>query len=182
MHEWLDNMLHEEDPWRAHFFAALPADVKHAIETAGRMDWLPASFHALFADLVASAFGPVRSHEYYRRAFARALRGPFWDPIVRTGMRLLGVTPASFLRWASRGWESSFKNCGSLHGEPLGPSRGRLLYEDLPPALAASEPWLDSSQGSVYGVFDLCEVTGVVRLDKSRCAQGRLQLELEWTQ
>jgi hypothetical protein len=181
MQEWLEAMAREEDPWRAHFFAGLPADVKHAIETAGRMDWLPAGFHALFADLVAGAFGPVRSHDYYRRSFARALRGPFWDPVVRTGMRLLGLTPAAFLRWASRGWESSFKNCGGLHGEALGPLRGRLRYERLPPVLTASEPWLDSSQGSVYGVFDLCEVTGVVRLDKSRRAEGVLELELEWT-
>jgi hypothetical protein len=181
MQEWLENMAREDDPGRSHFFAALPGDVKRAIEAAARMDWLPAGFHALFADLVAGAFGPVRSHEYYRRAFAGALRGPFWDPIVRTGMRLLGLSPATFLRWASRGWESSFRNCGRLHGEALGPLRGRLLYEDLPPVLTASEPWLDSSQGSVYGVFDLCEVTGVVRLDKSHRAQGRLELELEWT-
>jgi hypothetical protein len=97
-------------------------------------------------------------------------------------MRLLGLTPAAFLRWASRGWESSFRNCGNLHGEALGPLHGRLRYEDLPLVLTASEPWLDSSQGSVYGVFDLCEVTGVVRLNKSRCAQGVLELELEWTE
>jgi hypothetical protein len=182
MQEWLGNMAREEDPWRSHFFAALPEDVALAIETAARTDWVPARFHALFADLVAAAFGPVRSHDYYRRAFARALRGPFWNPVVRTGMRLLGVTPASFLRWAGRGWESSFRNCGSMHGQVLEPSRGRLLYENLPPVLTASEPWLDSSQGSVYGVFDLCGVTGVVRLDKSRCAQGVLRLELEWTE
>jgi hypothetical protein len=156
--------------------------VKSAIENAARLDWLPASFHALLADLVADAFGPVRSHEYYRRAFARALRGPFWDPIVRTGLRLLGLTPASFLRWAARGWEASFRNCGNLQGEALGLHRGRLRYVDLPTVLTASEPWLDSSQGSVYGVFDLCEVTGVVRLNKSGRAQGLLELELEWTE
>jgi hypothetical protein len=177
---WLDNMGQAEDPWRRNFFAALPAEVKREIEGAARLDWLPAAYHALFADLVAAAFGPVRSHDYYRRAIARELRSPFWEGVVRAGVRLLGLNPGTFLRWVAKGWESSFKNCGALHGELVAPLRGRLLYERLPSVLSASDAWLDSAQGSVYGVFDLCGVSGVVRLDKRGRGEGRLVVELEW--
>jgi hypothetical protein len=180
MQVWLDNMGEAEDPWRRNFFAALPADVRHEIEAAARLDWLPAAYHALFADLVVAAFGPVRSHDYYRRSIARELRSPFWEAVVRTGTRLLGFNPGTFLRWASKGWESSFRNCGALHGEVVAPMRGRLLYDGLPPVLTASEAWLDSAQGSVYGVFDLCGVSGVARLDKGGRSEGRLVVELEW--
>jgi hypothetical protein len=180
MQVWLDNMNHEEDPWRQHFFTLLPADVKREIEAAARLDWVPAAYHALFADLVAAAFGPVRSHEYYRRSIARELRSPFWEGVVRTGVRLLGLNPGSFLRWAAKGWESSFRNCGVLRGEVVAPMRGRLLYEGLAPVLADSDAWLDSAQGSVYGVFDLCGVSGVARLDKRGRGEARLVVELEW--
>lgn len=180
MQVWLDNMSREEDPWRKHFFALLPADVKHEVETTARLDWVPASYHALFADLVAEAFGPVRSHDYYRRSIASELRSPFWEGVVRTGVRLLGLNPGSFLRWAAKGWESSFRNCGTLRGEVVAPLRGRLLYEGLAPVLAASEAWLDSAQGSVYGVFDLCGVSGVARLDERGRGEARLVVELEW--
>jgi hypothetical protein len=182
MQVWLDNMGQAEDPWRKNFFAALPGEVKREIEAAARLDWLPAAYHALFADLVAAAFGPVRSHEYYRRAIARELRSPFWEGVVRAGVRLLGLNPGTFLRWAAKGWESSFRNCGALHGELVAPLRGRLLYEGLPPVLAASEACLDSAQGSVYGVFDLCGVSGVARLDKRGRNEGRLVVELEWVE
>jgi hypothetical protein len=48
--------------------------------------------------------------------------------------------------------------------------------------LAASDAWLDSAQGSVYGVFDLCGVSGVVRLDKRGRSDARLVVELEWVE
>jgi hypothetical protein len=180
LHEWLTNVEREDDPWRARFFAALPPETRKTIEGTSRVEWLPAGLHATLADLVAEAFGPVRAHAYYRRAFAASLRGPVLGPLLRTGFRVLAMTPASMLRWAGHGWRSSFRNAGSVSGELLGPARGRLIYADLPAALTASEPWVDSAQGSAYGALDAMGATGVVRLDKSDRAQGRVVLEVEW--
>ncbi len=180
LQEWVANIQREDDPWRATFFAAVAPEVLRTIERASRLDWLPARYHVLFADVMSQTFGPVRSHDYYRRAFAGALRGPFFGPIMRTGIRLLGLTPGSFLRWCTRGWEASYKNCGALHGFVLGPLRGRVVWNGLPDICTASDPWLDSAQGSAYAVYDLTEVTGVVRLDKSERASGTLALEMEW--
>ena len=182
LQEWLDNVEREEDPYRARFFAAIPADMRLAIESANRVSFLPVAYHVELADILLDAFGEARAHEYYRRAFAGSLRGPVFGPVLRTSTRLFGLTPASFLRWASRGWDSTFRNCGKLVGEVLSPTSGRLHYVDLPPVCTASDAWLDSAQGSAYGVLDMLETVGIVRLDKSRRAEGGLDLHLEWTE
>jgi hypothetical protein len=62
------------------------------------------------------------------------------------------------------------------------PTSGRLHYQDLPPVCTASDAWLDSAQGSAYGVLDMLETAGIVRLDKSRRAVGGFDLHLEWTE
>ena len=125
--------------------------------------------------------GESRAHDYYRRAFARSLRGPFFASAIRAGTRIFGLNPGSFLRWASRGYEASLHNCGGVHGEVLGEGRGVLLYSNLPDFCTASDAWLDSAQGSAYGSFDLVGASGVVRLDKSGRGQGKMRVELEWT-
>jgi hypothetical protein len=101
--------------------------------------------------------------------------------MVRTGTKLFGTTPATFLRWAHKGWDASFRSCGHLRGEVLGPVSGRLLYTELPSVCTASDPWLDSAQGSVYGSLDVLRTDGVVRIDKSGRAEGKLEIGLEWT-
>jgi hypothetical protein len=55
-----------------------------------------------------------------------------------------------------------------------------MVYADLPAVLTASEPWVDSAQGSAYGALDAMGATGVVRLDKTDRAHGRMVLEVEW--
>jgi hypothetical protein len=182
LQEWLENIGREEDPWRAKFFAAVPAEMRLEIESANRVAFLPVSYHVKLADLLLESFGETRAHAYYRRAFAASLRGPVLGPLFRTATRLFGLTPASFLRWASKGWDSSFRNCGQLVGEALGPTSGRLHYRGLPAVCTASDAWLDSAQGSAYGVLDTLETAGIVRLDKSRRAEGELDLDLEWTE
>ncbi len=181
LQQWLGNVAREEDPWRARFFEALPPADREAIESASRVAWVPVDLHVRLSEVLLEAFGVARAHEYYRRAFARALRQPPFDSLVATGLRVLGVTPVSFLRWSSHGWELSFRDCGAVSGEVLGERRGRLVYRDLPEVCIASEPWLDSAQGSAYGAFDLLGVTGIVRIDKSDRARGGMALELEWT-
>ena len=58
------------------------------------------------------AFGSARAHDYYRRSFVRAVEGAILRAAFVTGIRLLGVSPATIVRWASRGYEAGFKNAG----------------------------------------------------------------------
>jgi hypothetical protein len=180
--DWLENAARDEDPWRARFFAAIPAETRSTIESATGGSWLPIELHVLLADIMQDAYGPARAHEYYRRAFAESLLGGILGPLTRTGMRLFGTTPAAFLRWTRRASDTSFRNFGTMTGVVLGPGRGRVVYADLPAVCAGSAAWSGSAQGSAYGVFDVCKVSGVVRIDHSRRQENHLELVLEWTE
>jgi hypothetical protein len=180
LQDWLGLVSEEPEPWSGRFRQALAPEVAQPIEAAGRSDWLPVALHVKLAETLAASFGPARAHDYYRRAMGKAVRGVVLGPLVRTGTRLLGLTPASFLRWAAHGWKSSFRDCGSLSGVVIEAGRGRLIYENLPEVCAGSSPWVESAQGSAYGVYDLTGVGGVVRLDTRDLAHGRFELQLEW--
>ncbi len=94
---------------------------------------------------------------------------------------MLGVSVPSYVRWAPRGWEASFRNAGTLEGRVLGPHHAQLVYSNLPAFCTASDGWLKSSQGSAYGALDVLRVEGIVRLDLSARSTGRMVLDLEWT-
>ena len=46
-------------------------------------------------DIMLEAFGSARAHDYYRRSFVRAVKGPVFGPLFMTGVRLFGVSPAT---------------------------------------------------------------------------------------
>lgn len=178
--EWLTLIEREEDPYRSRFFALIPKETRALIDGAVPVTWLPMAVHVKLADIQLESFGTVRAHGYYRRAFAINIKGPILGPLVATGVRLLGLSPGSFVRWASRGYDAAYKNAGHLAGEVVGPEHARLVFTNLPPVCTASEAWLMSAQGSAYGIFDVLDVDGIVRLDMRGRAEGRMVLDLEW--
>jgi hypothetical protein len=178
--EWLALIAKEEDPYRARFFERLTPEMRAQIDGASRVAWLPIALHVRMADIQLESFGVARAHDYYRRAFVSAIEGPVFASLFVTAARVIGLSPASFVRWASRGYEAAFRNVGRLEGEVLGPGLGRLTFHELPPVCTASDAWVMSTQGSTYGVYDILKTKGVVRLDTRARAQGKMVLELEW--
>ena len=178
--EWLALIGIEEEPYRSRFFARVTDEMRGQIDGASRVAWLPLSIHVTLADIQLETFGVVRAHDYYRRAFASSVNGPILAPLVLTGARLLGLTPGSFVRWASRGYDAAYRNAGSLTGEVLERGRARLVFQDLPPMCTASDAWVMSTQGSTYGLYDMLHLEGVVRFDSRERAKGTIVLELEW--
>lgn len=170
----------EEEPYRSRFLARVTGEMREQIQGASRVAWLPLSVHVELSEIQLETFGVARAHDYYRRAFADSLKGPVLGPLVLTAARLLGLSPASFVRWASRAHEAGFKNAGAVVGEVLGPCHARLEYSRLPGICTASDAWLASTQGSAYGAYDVLGVEGVVRLDTRDRANGRMLVELEW--
>jgi hypothetical protein len=179
-HEWLALIAKEEDPYRARFFERLTAEMRAQIDGASRVAWLPIALHVRLADIQLESFGVARAHDYYRRAFVSAIKGPVFASLFVTAARVMGMSPAAFVRWASRGYEAAFRNVGRLEGEVLGPGRARLTFLELPAVCTASDAWVMSTQGSTYGVYDILEMEGVVRLDTRARAEGKMVLELEW--
>jgi hypothetical protein len=182
LHFWLELVGRYEEPWRSRFFAALPAHAREQMDAAAPGAWLPIDLHVTLAEVLRATFGATRAHEYYRHAMPASLGGPLFAPLVRTGVRLFGLSPATFIRWTPKAWDASFRNAGGVTGEVLEPGRGRLIYRDLPAVCIASDAWIESSQGSAYGVIDMTGAKGVVRLDLSERANASYALEVEWTE
>jgi hypothetical protein len=180
--EWLAQIEKEEEPFRSRFLSRLTPEMRAQIDGASRVSWLPLAIHVELANIQLETFGLKRAHDYYRRAFVTALEGPILAPLFLTGARLLGLSPGSVVRWASRGYDATYRNAGRLVGEVLGPGLARATFWDLPPICTASDAWLGSSQGSAYGMYDALRVDGVVRLDTRGRAEGKMVLELEWSE
>ena len=105
---------------------------------------------------------------------------PVFGPLLRAGVAVFGLSPAAFLRWARRGWDLSMRDAGTLDGEVLGPGHGRLMYRSLPPDLASSHAWVESTTSSFYGMLDFTRTTGVVRMLERDLRGGNFTLEVEW--
>jgi hypothetical protein len=179
--EWLTLIDSEEEPYRGRFLARVTEEMRAQIDTAPGATWIPLAVHVKLADIQLEAFGRTRAHDYYRRALSRNLMGPILSPLVRTGSRILGLSLASFIRWAPKGYDASYKHAGELTAEVLGRDRARVLFTNLPPVCTASDAWLMSAQGTAYGLYDVLHLEGVVRLDTSERANGGMALELEWS-
>ena len=180
--EWLTLIAKEPEPYRGRFLARVTDELRAEIDGASRVGWLPLSIHVTLSDILLSTYGVARAHDYYRRAFAESLRGPVLGPLMLTAARILGLSPASLVKWAPRAYDGSFRNAGTVTGEILGPGRARLVYADLPAMCATSDAWMTSPQGSAYGAYDVLGVEGVVRLDSRARAEGKMILELEWNE
>jgi hypothetical protein len=180
LQDWLALVAREPAPYNQRFRERLPVEIVTEIESVGAGTWLPAGHHVAMADALRDAFGRAREHDYYRRAFGESLRLPVLGPLFQVGLRLFGLTPATCLRWASKGWDASFRNSGTLVGEVLEPGRGRIVYAGLPNVCTDSDAWVESAQSTVYGVFDVTRTKGVVRLDLRGRAEGGMVVEVEW--
>jgi hypothetical protein len=180
--EWLDLVALEDEPYRSRFFERIPPEIRAQIDASLRVAWLPLSIHVKLADVMLEAFGSTRAHDYYRRSFVRAVKGPVFGPLFVTGVRLFGVSPATIIRWGSRGYEAGFKNAGRIVGRPLGPGRARLEFSELPAVCTASEGWVMSMMGTTYGIYDVLGVEGVIRADMRALHEGRVNLDFEWSE
>jgi hypothetical protein len=181
LQHWLALVAATEPPYPERFLARLAPATRELIVAAAPVAWLPAELHAELADVTLAAMGVKRAHDYYRHAFVASMDGPLLGPLVRTGVAVLGLSPAGFLRWADRGWDLSFRDSGSIKGEVLGPGHGRLYYRDLPRLCAASEAWVETMPSMNYGMLDLTRRSGVVRFLERDPANGNFTLELEWS-
>ena len=178
---WLELVERYEEPWRGRFFAALPAELRSKALEAVPASFLPIDYHVTLADVLRATLGDARAHDFYRHAIRASLAGPLFAPLVQTAVRLFGLSPATCVRWAPKAWHASFSNAGSVTAEDVGADHGRLVYRGLPRVCIESDAWVESSQGSAYGVLEMTGVRGVVRIDQRERPNGGYALELEWT-
>jgi hypothetical protein len=164
----------------ARYREAFPKDIEVMISSATGA-WLPVIASTKMAEHLALTAGPARAHEIYAQWFSEVLRSPLFAPAVRTGIRLLGLQPGTFARWAHVGWSSIYRHCGVVEGTSPRPKVACIHYRELPKEVRRATAWLDAIPSSVEGILRLCEVRGVVRFDRRRIDEGLALVEMEWS-
>lgn len=151
-----------------------------AIRDAAPLSWVPIELDVKLVEAVANIFGARRFAAFTRAFFLDLVPRPPLNALVDSGIKLMGRTPQSFLRWWGKGWEAIYKNVGTVRSLIDSPVSGRVIHERMPTACVQSEAFVESLLGSAYGVYAFTNTTGVVRVGQHKPHAGLIELEFEW--
>jgi hypothetical protein len=147
--------LRREIPWRAW----------ESLQETRKLEWIAVREGREVAAAVWRVLGHDEAFAFFRWLFPREVTRPVIRGIMRTSIRLFGLSPASFVRAVRGGWGMAFQEVG----EPVVSFPGlRVAVFELQgvPTVATEEPaYLQSVAGSFCAFFDLCGVDGGVDLD-----------------
>jgi hypothetical protein len=180
LQQWL-TFPEQYDPSVAERLSKLVSSEKRqAIHAAHALVWLPMELDIEVVDAVAQVMGARRFSELTRAFFLQIMLRPPLGALFELGSKLMGLSPEAFLRWWDKGWGAVYRNCGRVAGFVDGPSRGRVLYRNMPKVCLRSDAFVEAVVGTGYGVYKLTGVDGVVRISERRVEHGELDLDLEW--
>jgi len=143
---------------------ALPADVRVALDSATRLDYLPAEVDLAVTLAIHAEGGPELARQVAREVLRRSLTSNVLGGLFRSAAALFGLTPPGLFRWAPRGWSRICRNCGELRMQSSEGGVVQLALTGLPPALA-DRSYLDSIGGGLEAFLDLCHVRGAVAVE-----------------
>lgn len=158
----------------------LPAQKRASIRDAASLAWLPMALDIEVVDAVAEAMGPKRYSAFARAFFLEIMPRPPLSALFDLGTKLMGLSPESFLRWWSKGWDAVYRDCGTVRSVFDGSSRGRLVFENMPRMCVESEAFVESMVCAAYGIYALAGTSGVVRVGALDAKAGTIELVLEW--
>jgi hypothetical protein len=163
---------------RERYWTTMPRDLERSIRDAAPLTFLPVGHSVRMSEHTLAALGPRRAHQFHTDSFTRILRTPRFGPMLRTGVRLLGLSPASFARWADKGWSAMFRDCGVVRGESVAAKCARIRFDGMPAEVLRSGPWVQSCASGAEGILVFCRASGVVRLLRE---EHGFVIELEWS-
>lgn len=160
----------------------LSARKRATIRDTASLAWLPMALDIEAVDAVAEAMGPKRFSAFARAFFLEIMPRPPLSALFDLGTKLMGLSPESFLKWWSKGWDAVYRDCGTVRCVFDGSSRGRLVFENMPRMCLASEAFVELQVCAAYGIYTLAGTSGVVRVGALDPKAGTLELVLEWRQ
>jgi hypothetical protein len=139
----------------------LPEPVRQGLTATTRLALVPASWDAALAKAIAQELGDAATRAVARASMLQSLRGPLLGGLGSGVLRLFGMQPGRFFRWADKAWGHVTKGCGDLEAEVVEDSSAILALRGMPHSLAIPE-YLTYVAGTLESIFDLCRVTGTV--------------------
>ena len=163
--------------------ALLHPELRALVLQAGGLDWLPVARNLALTQAIYDGLGPAEADRFFRVQTLASFDGPILQTMVISGVRILGLDPASFARWVPKGWYMIFRGVGEWQVEPHRPgaTSSLLTLSRLPGECADHPVWGRSVARSLEALLDLARVKGAVDLLPVAAGAGQLQLRMSWT-
>jgi hypothetical protein len=127
--------------------------------------WLPIEVNVELTNATSSELGQEGAHAFYRRMVLTEYKTNTFKSFLATVNRLLGLSPATYVKMAPRGWELVFKKCGRFRSLDGDGHSARLEYSKIPRACMRSQLWIESVRSSFSTAFDISNVDGEIIWD-----------------
>jgi hypothetical protein len=151
------------------------------IQGALRPTWLEARLDVALTEALYQELGADAVRRVNRDAIVASVNGPLLKPMKDGLVSVLGLTPATALKWLPRGWQYIYREFGDVTWDP---SARELRIEKLPRFALDSVGWCEGCAGAVLGVMEASNGADV-RADVDRrigdgAATGTLVIRAAW--
>jgi hypothetical protein len=152
-------LLREDAPAVAESFGDRYAE----IEKPFRLGWVPATLYLAFLEDTRRGLGDGRFRELYSDAVLGSVKTKALRGFVETGIRLLGSTPLSLLKWTPRLWNKLFIGIGEIE-HLLEPPQ--VVWRGYPPAFIETGTSILAFVGAFDALFKLTRTAGNVTFEQ----------------
>jgi hypothetical protein len=117
--------------------------------------WLPIECNVVLVEAIALELGPERAHAYFREAANQVYETSLFKGFVHMASNLFGLTPATYVKLAPKGWSLAYRDGGEFTAFSRGENEASLEFRQVPRPCATAV-WLEAARSSFYSCFDLC--------------------------
>lgn len=143
--------------------------------------WLPIELNVELTENLSVVLGAERAREFFRSTTLAEYETNLFKSFIATVTRLLGLTPAVFVKMTPRGWSLVFRACGTFRPLERDGQMARLLFSAIPAPCCRNELWLESVRSAFYTAFDLSEVNGEIIWDDLDLNARRAVFLFRWS-
>ena len=165
---------------RAKVRAALAPDDVRMVHDASPLAWLPVELNLRATEATWRALGPGAREAFFAALGDQDFDSTLLKSTVTTAIRLCGVDPSRLMRWVPRGWSQVFRDDARIAVVDVSANELRIVFDDLPAALARSRAWTESCAASMTAFYRATRRQGTVSVEAEPDAR-RMVLVFRWT-
>jgi hypothetical protein len=165
---------------RAAIRAAVPAADLRLVEESAPVAWVPVAVNVRATEAIWSELRAGAREAFFRRLGGADFDSSLLKATVASAIRLFGLHPGKLLRWTPRGWAQVFRDHSRLRSIDVDEVTTRLVFENLPAALVASDAWMHSVAAALEAIYDVTRRPGTSKLVAADTELRRMELRFSW--
>jgi len=162
------------------FRRKLPLDTLSAVEGASAFGWVPLRHHMVVLQAVRSELGDVAFRQLARDGSSKMLDESAFRTLIEAAFRMIGVSPRSLLRMASKGWDVAFRLCGTLIHREQGADGSDVVLLSFPGSGREAETFALGLAGTFDALVKMAGRSGSVQYDAHD--PTRIEFAVRWTE